>query len=242
MKHYTLILLFVLISCNHKTEKNEKQANRNTESQVIMDLDKSQVDSIPISKNDEVDLNQTKGLLICFAEFSIYIDNIEYWDEEGDLKKTQNDSVNVFLDIGEIIGGNSIKITDCKYDQIEIYQKFENSITIMNEGPHCDLINWKHYSSDWEKIKKNDNFSFIANSMTKEQMEQFIPIDLDEFKEAVTAHCGDNWTNLIKNVRNINEYPCGVGTSKIELKIVMLKSDSQDKFEKIIAFDIPMGC
>jgi len=241
MKHYSIILLLVLISCNNKTLKNEKQADKNKESEVIVGFNKSKVDSALIASN-EVGLNQTKGLLIHFAEFSIYIDNIEYWDEEGDLKKNQNDSVNVFLDIGEIIGGNSIKITDCKYDHIEIYQKFENSITIMNEGPHCDLINWKHYSSDWEKIQKNDNFSFIANSMTKEQMEQFIPIDLDEFKEAVTIHCGDNWTNLIKNVKNINEYPCGVGTSKIELKIVMIKSDSQEKFEKIIAFDIPMGC
>jgi len=47
--------------------------------------------------------------------------------------------------------------------------------------------------------------------------------------------------DAIKNIKTVKYFPVGMATSKILLKIIM--TDSGDKVtEKIIKFDIPMGC
>jgi len=46
-----------------------------------------------------------------------------------------------------------LKVALQKEGEIKLYQSFENSITIINEGPHCDLVKWKHYNSEWKELK-----------------------------------------------------------------------------------------
>ena len=47
--------------------------------------------------------------------------------------------------------------------------------------------------------------------------------------------------DAIENIKTVKDYPVGMATSKILLKIIM--TDSGDKVtEKTIKFDIPMGC
>ncbi|WP_282126297.1 hypothetical protein [Marinifilum flexuosum] len=206
---------------------------------------------VSLSENDmleldkelkQVDTTAKNGISIKFEEFTLLIDDIEVWEEGGELNQTHGDTVKVYPEIGEILGGNSMRIITTKYSNIEIFQRFENSITIMNEGPHCDMLEWKHYTSDWKKVEKYEEFSYTSNSISEEQMEKFIPVDLDEFKEAVKEHCGEGWAELVKDVTSVTEYPCGVGTSKIELRIRLSNPVDDKIIEKIIQFDIAMGC
>ena len=236
MRYISIIVLFIFVSCAHNAEKKV----RSEASMVAIEKDKEAkfVDS-SIPNNDTIPEN---GISIVFNEFCLLIDNVEAWNEDGSLDRIHNDTAKISFEIGEIIGGNSMRIINCNYDHIDIYQRFENSITIMNEGPHCDMLKWKHYTSGWEKVEKLDKFNYKASSITEEQMEQFIPVDLDEFKKAVKVHCGENWMNLIQDIQTINEYPCGIGTSKIELKIRLSNSETSNALEKIIEFDIAMGC
>ena len=243
MRYYLIIILFVLVSCGQSANKKKHAKNsiqehgKNTEL-TLPQIEKN-VDNLTSGKYDTI---PKKGISIIFQEFKLLIDNIEVWDENGNLKRIQGDTVKVSLDIGEMLRGNTIRIVNSSYDKIEIYQRYENSVTIMNEGPHCDMLNWKHYLSDWETIKSTDNLEFEANSLTSEQMERFTPVDLNDFKEAVNEHCGKKWADLIKEIKSVNDYPCGIGTSKIELKIVLTNSKTSNSVEKIIEFEIPMGC
>jgi len=175
-----------------------------------------------------------------FSEFELLIDSLDYWDEEDELKELQSDRANIYLELGESIVGKSIKITSLKNKDIRVYQCYENSITVMREGPHCDLLNWKHYTSDWVELTIKGE-SFITNTYSEKEWNKFDEVDISEFIEAVKEHCGDDWANHVKDIKSVKEYPSAVGVSKILLKIEILNEDESIS-NKIIAFEIPMGC
>lgn len=179
-----------------------------------------------------------KRFNINFEEFSVLFDNL------GDSVLKQGDTISVTLDLGETIQDKTIKIKHHEdYQKIEIFQKHENSITIMDEGPHCDLTHWKHYYSSWvplKQISEKNQFKTIAYS--QDSWNKFVDFDVLELKRAVKEHCGDDWNNLIsKDITPLNQLNVGVSISTIYFKIIFTDLDG-DKAEKIIAFNIPMGC
>jgi hypothetical protein len=183
----------------------------------------------------------SKRIEIKFQDFSLQME-LEVWDENGELKKVQNDTAKVYVELGETPQGKKIKIKQSKFKKIEIFQRYENSVTIMNEGPHCDLTEWKHYYSDWKKL--NFDFTentFVSDSYQYEDSEKFIDIDINELKKAVEKECGGYWPEHIKDIKNVNEYPSGVSMSRIFLKI-LLTDENDSVIEKTIEFVIPMGC
>jgi len=179
--------------------------------------------------------------IINFSDFNITFENLEVWDNENKLKEIQKDTANVSLELGESIDGKLFKINQSKFDKVEIYQRFENSITVMDEGPHCDLTEWKHFYSEWKLLKTKDD-SFITNSHPVKDWEKFIPVSTEEIIDAVKEHCGLRWSEHIKNIKNATDYPCGVSTSRIFLKIVLKQTGNNTKQENIISFEIAMGC
>ena len=115
-------------------------------------------------------------------------------------------------------------------------------MTIMDEGPHCDLKEWKHYYSEWKKLNYDlkENV-FISDLYEQEDWDKFIDVNINELKTAVEKECGDYWSVHIKDIKNVYEYPIGVSMSRIFLKILL--TDENDIItEKTISFEIPMGC
>jgi hypothetical protein len=168
--------------------------------------------------------------------------NLEGWEEVDDSNKTHQDTAKIYIELGETPEGKKITIHNAKFKRIEVFQRHENSVTIMNEGPHCDLTEWKHYDSNWKQLEFNTvEGSFITDSYTPEDWEKFIPVDLNEFEEAVKVQCGEYWMEHIKGIKSVTEYPSGVSISRIFLKLLL--TDEKDSVtEKIIEFVIPMGC
>ena len=111
----------------------------------------------------------------------------------------------------------------------------------MDEGPHCDLTEWKHYNSKWKELRIIDG-EFITASYRETDWEKFIEVNMNELREAVRNQCGDRWAEQIKDIKSPNEYPCGVSTSRIFLKIEWINLLENIKSEQIISFEIPMGC
>jgi hypothetical protein len=179
---------------------------------------------------------------IKFQEFELNIMKpISVWDEEGKLENIQKDSVYVYLDLGESIEGIKIQINQLKNGKIKIFQRFENSITIMDEGPHCDLIDWKHYNSKWNELEITDNI-FLTDSYSEKDWRKFEQVNIEELKKAVKEKCGEEWLNHIKNIKSPNNYPSAVGMSRVFLKIKFKNDEIGITEEKIISFEIPMGC
>ena len=234
-----LIFTIVLFGCG-EDKKTSTIKNEQESSTIIEEVDTSiTVKEIAELKTKNETQSNDNLLKISFEEFSIEIDSVEVWDEEGKLKEQQKDTAKIYLELGETIEGQILKVHEIKKGEIRIYQRFENSVTVMNEGPHCDLTEWKHYNSDWKELKI-ENGQFLTDSYSEEDWEKFIEVDMTELREAVRKQCGDGWAEHVKNVKSPTEYPCGVSTSRIFFKITFSAQDTV--IERIVSFEIPMGC
>ncbi|WP_299550760.1 SH3 domain-containing protein [Seonamhaeicola sp.] len=185
-----------------------------------------------------------KRFSIDFEDFTMEIDNLSA-EIIGDSQITTQASNNLdaIVELGETVENKTLRIRHhSKYKKIEVFQRHENSITIMNDGPHCDLTEWEHYYSAWEPLKtigKSNVFTTITYK--PKAWNKFIKVDIDDFKKAVKEHCGEAWYNLVKDAKAVNKGASSVSISKIYFKVIFTTMHDE-KLEKIIAFDIPLGC
>lgn len=180
-----------------------------------------------------------KRLQINFPDFTFEMDYTETMEETF---KIQNDTAYVTLDLSGTLEGKFLKIFHKKYQKVEVFQCYENSVTIMDEGPHCDLTEWKHYYSEWKELPYfSDKNSFKTFKHSEQDSERFISIKIEELKKAVANFCGERWSNLINNIKHANEYPSGITTSRILLKIILTDKNNHIT-KKLIVFELPMGC
>ena len=179
---------------------------------------------------------------IRFNELDVSISRLVAWDEEGALKEIQNDTTYVVNDIGESVLGQTLTMSNTNLDDIKVEQRYQTSVSIANEGPHCDLLDWKHYTSGWTEIQKLNDLKFICKSYTDEERKQFPAIPVNQLKEFVKKQCGGDWFLLIKDIKQPNEGASWVGISKVFLRITGTDRLSKIRIVKIITFEEAMGC
>ncbi|NQY05298.1 MAG: SH3 domain-containing protein [Flavobacteriaceae bacterium] len=148
-----------------------------------------------------------------------------------------------YIELGDNTEDVQIKIADKNYKKVAIFQRYETSLTVMNDGPHCDLTEWKHYNSKWIELSKKDDDAnaFISHTIEDGDYTRFIDVTLDDVKDAVKEHCGEDWYDHMKNIKTISEYPMAISISRVFFKIVITRQDNTTS-EKIITCMIPMGC
>ena len=104
---------------------------------------------------------------INFDTVKLTMDKIQFVTFGSGPKFIEKDSVNYTVELGYKPEDKVLKVLPTiNYRKVEVYQSFETSVTIMNEGPHCDLIDWKHYRSYWNKLIPTARNSFNSNSYT----------------------------------------------------------------------------
>lgn len=230
------LLTIITLACEQPSPKHEN----NYQSVEII---KTEAVELEDNKKAAEPTNETiRGkLTIEYPFFDFTISHSTLY-ADGLINQKNNDTTIIYLDLGEYLDSASIEVHHDGTHTVDIYQMYQNSITIMNEGPHCDLVNWKHYNSEWIAIKKYNDYDFIAESYTNGEWENFIDIDIRELQNAVLEHCGDEWAKHVADINAANEYPSSVGMNRILFKIEMTHPTSQIKTQQIIAFEIPMGC
>ena len=203
-----LLVSIFLFDCNQrKTDKLEQDIT--IKSRDEQTFDNAEEDTISGKKTEESEeesnmLEQVneERFVYCnsnrleFKEIVLILDDNETWSILKNLDRDNEDTLIVSLDLGQSIYDQTIEIEQKSEGVVTVYQRYENSITIMDEGPHCDLIDWKHYYSDWEQLKINDN-QFKINSFSLEDSKKFIEIDMNDLRKVVQKHCG-NTLNLLK--------------------------------------------
>ncbi|HAK31782.1 MAG TPA: hypothetical protein DCO90_21680, partial [Sphingobacterium sp.] len=102
-----------------------------------------QIDTVPASHTT----NEVKTTTsIKFNEFVVSIQGMAIFDPER-MDRLQRDTVEIEAEVGESIEGTYISILSDQVRDLKVEQRYETSVTIMNEGPHCDLTEWKHFNS-----------------------------------------------------------------------------------------------
>lgn len=236
-----VLALTTIFSCDNSTSTKKTDVLNKNDSVYTdtSDVTKERVEIINKSKNEVLEDTTTD---IKFSELSISINRLIVFDEDKKLNKTQKDTVNLYSELGETIEGQTVSISTTQLINLTIEQRFETSVTIMDEGPHCDLIDWKHFDSDWKQLKSNNVGQFICDSYSEKDCEKFPNIPISELRKGVKEHCGEKWLDFIKKIKSPTEYPSGVGVSRYFLRLTGQRKDNGQTVTKLIIFEVAMGC
>lgn len=237
----TLVTLMTFFSCDNSTSTKKTEVLAKNDSAYI-DTSDVATEKVEIIKKAENEVLEDTITDIKFSELSISINRLVVFDEDKKLNETQKDTVYLYLDLGETIEGQTVSISTELLTNLIIEQRYETSLTIMDEGPHCDLTEWKHFNSEWEKLKSNTVGQFICDSYSEKDCVKFPNIPISELRNGVKEHCGEKWLELITKIKSPTEYPSGVGVSRYFLRLKGQRKDNGQTITKMIVFEVAMGC
>lgn len=235
----SILTLTTLCSCNNSL--TNKTATAQIDS-IVSDTTSisNQTSNASTFTNDVEDVDTITT--IKFNELSISINRLVIYDEDNKIGQIQKDTFEIYAELGETIEGQLISISSDQLTGLTVEQRYETSVTIMNEGPHCDLTDWKHFYSDWNKLQTNSKGQFICDKYTEKEYEKFPKISIEDLKQKVKEQCGDEWLKLIEKVKTPTEYPSGVSISRYYLRVTGQRKDNGMTVTKLIVIETPMGC
>lgn len=246
MRPVIALLIVVFCSCT-----SEKQAEVATEVKTY-DVSNSATISDKKASGQREDMatrgdsDKAPGMEVSlkFARLTITTRFDEIWSSEDYLNQVHADTILIQLGLANDGTGQTYVIKkDSSIQSIEIFQNYETSLTVMNEGPHIDLTDWKHYVSDWQKLDITENeFKTLDYSLSDQT--KFPDVTPNEIVQAVKERLindSGGWLELAKECKGANDGPCGISISRINLKIVTTDIKGV-KTERLVIFEIPMGC
>jgi hypothetical protein len=148
------------------------------------------------------------------------------------------------LDIGDDIDGQEITIVGGDNSaQYRIFERYRTSMTVMGEGPHLDLVDWRHFDSEWIELDQLAQRKFRTLASELMDSSKFPPTTQAELIRAVRKRAGDwpEMMELAKTCRSPNHEPCGVSISSVYFRIEKLVGDQWTRVGLVEVF-IPMGC
>jgi hypothetical protein len=169
-------------------------------------------------------------------------------DDDTQVVSADNSKVIISLGLGETLNKTIILQPSNDILEFSVEQSFETSLTIMNEGPHMDLLDWQHHLADWTELPRKNATTFLAHEVSNTT---FPAVTTEEIVAAVAEESakwaregydpGERWTTVAKDCKAPDSYPCGISVSKIFLR-VMVKIAGQWQQVQLIEFKVPMGC
>lgn len=228
------VCLMLVAACHSELKTNQPAGGEATDSSSIA----QQTEENHEIENEEMDTT----LRLYFGDFNVEISRLVAENITPAEAPITSDTVYGDIDLAETLEGQLIAVTSMHLIDIKVEQAYETSVSISNEGPHCDLIEWKHYVSPWETLKQNKDGQFVAKQYTLEQRSKFIPTSINEIRAIVNQQCGEDWVNLLNNCKKVNDYPIEVGISNYLLRISGTRIEDGKKVTRIIVLSSPLGC
>lgn len=243
-EHITLILAAVFCSCDSPaeiggSEQNNSEGAASLMTPEVFDSTELTMGSALAGHYDEVYDTTT---VIEFVEMKITINRLVVYDEEGMLTNlVEGDTVYLWVELAETVEGQQITIEAPELKNIVLEQRYETSISISAEGPHCDLVDWKHYDSDWRIIKPFSQDSYYTLVYTDEERTRFPTVSVEAVNDEIKSLC-PGFLDNVEGVNSIHEYPYGISISRVYFRITGERIGNGERIEKMLVFDIPMGC
>ena len=162
---------------------------------------------------------------------------------ERTLTGGRKSTFNFDLELGESIENQLIVLQPFPNDarEFKVEQQFETSMAIGDEGPHVDLINWKHYTSDWKEIENVGENRFRTFRVSEADTQRFPAATSQEIHRVVLKEGGKRWGDLARQCKTPFDPPCYVGLSRISFRISAYEDGNWNEIHRI-NFSIPLGC
>lgn len=149
--------------------------------------------------------------------------------------------------LGPELGGSvhTVKVEqgeDAPREKLRIRFQYQTSLALGDEGPHLDLLDWKHCTTAWQSIADPGDGRFDIPPPTPQQASCFPSFGQAELLAAVRAHGGEGkWITLAEAVSH-----AGQGASYVAPSLLRMQVQRWDGAAWIVdlEFDVPlaMGC
>ncbi|MCD8741082.1 hypothetical protein LT679_10755 [Mucilaginibacter roseus] len=230
--------LTVFSACDNTSNSKKHTPKVDSTFSPIVNKSNRSVDTVRISDKTLSDSTIT----IIYPELSLKIKQLILFDDSTTTMATQADTVKLLVDLGETIEGQLISLNSDGLTDVKLEQRYKTSVSIADEGPHCDMLEWKHYNSEWKRLHRNKDGDFICLDYSEKDSQKFPSVSIREFRSAVKKHCGQRWDTLIRNVNKVTDAPSNVGISHFFLRLTGKLKTSGKKIVKLIVIETPMGC
>lgn len=153
----------------------------------------------------------------------------------------------VALDLGEALVGIDVVGFAADGDDVRVEQRFETAMTIMNEGGHVDLVDWKHGATPWLTLTRDVGGRFRAAPRAEGPL-PFPPVKANDIVDAAKKAGADaRYLELARSCASATSYPCDVGVSRIVLRVLRREKDQERNAHewrtvRVVYLNAPMGC
>lgn len=177
-----------------------------------------------------------------FGDFSVIISGLQIWNDEGNPLSTAGNIVNIDISPGENLEEQFVSITEGVLENVLVEQRFETSMLIYGNEKLCELLDWKHFTSEWSPLQKTPKGEFKCAAYSQQERIQFPDFDVKEIKDAVRNHCSDSCYDVIKDATTIDENNSSVRISHYFIRISGKLKSTGEMVQKTIRVYNPAGC
>ncbi|MET0580577.1 MAG: hypothetical protein ABWX88_08475 [Pseudoxanthomonas sp.] len=171
------------------------------------------------------------------------------WVQKAPFQKRQE----IILELGDDPYGAVVQLDTQAKPELHAYRisvQFETSLAIGDEGPHVDLLDWKHCTSAWKIVEVGEDGGFVLPKPTEAESTCFPAATKAEIKTAVRSALrrygmddsgGEHWLELADSVNAPGELPSYIGVSKVRVRI---EKRIERSWKEVTTIELmpPMGC
>ncbi len=160
------------------------------------------------------------------------------------FKLSRHQPTLIDLELAEDIDNQEVALNFRDNSEYRMFQRYRTSMSISAEGPHLDLLEWRHFDSPWTSLETLGPKRF--RTLATDQMEEskFPSTTKAEIMKEVRRRVGEEWPavlELVKDCHGPNDGVCLVSISSIYLRI-QKKVRHQWVNVGLVEIRIPMGC
>ncbi len=127
--------------------------------------------------------------------------------------------------------------------EYRVFQRYRTSMSIANEGPHLDLVDWRHFDSPWSQLPSFSPGRF--RTLRSDQMDSagFPRTTQSEILDEVRRQVGHDspFVDVARTCHGPTDGACWVGISSIYLRFQKHVRGSWIDVG-LVEFRLPMGC
>ncbi|WP_200842627.1 hypothetical protein [Zhongshania aliphaticivorans] len=153
-----------------------------------------------------------------------------------------NKNIDASLEVGDSLSKATLELLEEDNVPFRVQIQLETSMSIQNEGPHLDLIDWRHCTTEWALIESTDDNTFQLPDFNDVNVDCFPAVTDEEIASEVMRVGGQEWVDIA----NGKGWPAGYRPISIELSRVRLKIEKfiEGEWSRVTVMNIaiPMGC
>lgn len=161
----------------------------------------------------------------------IVLQQLDGTDPEGEIlfEAQRGDTTRLQIEVGAPLAWRIVLFPPDPAMRLRVEQQFETSMAIGDEGPHLDLLRWKHHVSEWTPLAAVAPLQFASEEA---RSDSFPVVTREELEAAVRAEAqvGDpegeraaveRWGSLAQTCASPTTAPCYVAVSLVRWRVVL---------------------